>query len=320
MKKIILDCDPGHDDALAILLALSSPELKVEAITTVAGNQTLPKTSLNALKVLTAAGRTDIPVAAGMSRPLVRDLVVAPHVHGETGLDGTDLPEPAFKLDKRHAVDLIIEKVLNSPEKITVIPVGPLSNIGMALLKEPRVAENIERIVLMGGSIAEGNITPSAEFNIYVDPEAAKLVFESGIPITMVGLDVTHKALITYNDFQTIRAIGTPLAIMVAELLDFYAKFHDEVYGFGGVPLHDACAVAEVIKPGIITTKPMYVAVETQGALTAGRTVCDIWGVTGKPANVDVGIDIDVQAFKEMLFAALKSYTNQGLWGDDIVS
>ena len=294
--------------ALAMLLALSSPGLCVEAITTVAGNQKVDKTTANALKVLTVAGRTDITVAVGMSRPMVRDLIVATS-HGESGLDGPDLPEPAFAPDRRHAVDVIIEKVLQSPDKVTLIPVGPLTNIAMALIKEPRITGNIDRIVVMGGAIGQGNTTPAAEFNIYVDPEAAQVVFHAGIPVTMVGLDVTHKAIVTHEEFKKIRAMGRPpVATMIADILNYFTRYYDDFYGFGGVPIHDACAVAEVICPGIVTQKLMNVEVETTSELTRGQTVCDLLGISGRPANVHVGVDIDVPAFKELLFRGLTSY------------
>lgn len=308
MKRVIIDTDPGHDDALAILLALSSPELKVEAITTVAGNQTVDKTTANALKILTVAGRADIPVAAGMSRPLIRRLRVATS-HGETGLDGPDLPEPAFEPVAQHAVDLIIETLNKSSEKITLIPIGPLTNIAMVLIKEPAIKEKIERIVLMGGALGEGNTTPVAEFNIYVDPDAAQIVFHSGVPVTMVGLNVTHKAIVTHEEFKRIVAMGRPpVSTIIGDILSFYTRYYDDFYGFGGAPIHDACAVAEVICPGIIEQKLMYVDVETQSELTRGQTVCDVWGLMGRPANVSVGVDIDVPRFKELLFRGLTSY------------
>jgi purine nucleosidase len=306
---IILDVDPGHDDAVAILLAAASPAIDLLAVTCVAGNAPLANTQENARKVLTVAGVTDVPVAAGLDRPLVRPLVTAAHVHGQTGLDGPELPAPTVALDPRHAVDLIVETVTASARPLTLVPTGPLSNIAMALRRAPQLKERVERIVLMGGAIAEGNMTPSAEFNIYVDPEAAHIVFTSGIPITMVGLDVTHQALVGPAEVAAIRALGTPVATMTAGLLDYYARFHQDLYGWDGVPLHDPCCVAALIRPGLITTKAMDVQIETTSALTLGRTVCDVWGVTGRAPNADVGVAIDRQGFIDVLMDCLGRYS-----------
>jgi inosine-uridine nucleoside N-ribohydrolase len=305
---IILDVDPGHDDAVAMLMAVASPAIDVRAITCVAGNAPLRRTQENARKVLTVAGAVGIPVAAGLDGPLVRPLVTAPEVHGASGLDGPGLPAPAMELDPRHAVDLIVEMVMAAERPITLVPTGPLSNVAMALRREPRLRERLARIVLMGGAVAEGNTTPSAEFNIYVDPEAARVVFGAGIPLTMVGLDVTHKALVGPADKERIRALGTLVGRMVADLLDFYARHHRERYGWDAVPLHDPCCVAEVIRPGLIRTRPMNVQIETAGEFTVGRTVCDVWGVTRRPPNADVGVDIDRQAFLDILMDCLRRY------------
>jgi inosine-uridine nucleoside N-ribohydrolase len=305
---IILDVDPGHDDAMAILMAAASPAIDLLAITCVAGNAPLANTQENARKVLTVAGITGVPVAAGLDGPLVRPLVTAAAVHGTTGLDGPPLPAPAVELDPRHAVDLIIDLVTVCTREVTLVPTGPLSNIAMALRHAPRLKERVARIVLMGGAIAEGNVTPSAEFNIYVDPDAARIVFSSGIPITMVGLDVTHRALVGPEEKERIRALGTPVGLLVAGLLDFYGRHHRAHYGWNAVPLHDACCVAEVIRPGLITTRPMSVQIETVGELTLGRTVCDVWGVSGRNPNADVGVDIDRQGFLDVLMDCLKRY------------
>jgi len=306
---IILDVDPGHDDAVAMLLAAASSAIDLLAVTCVAGNAPLANTQENARKVLTVAGITNVPVAAGLDRPLVRPLVTAAHVHGQTGLDGPELLAPTVALDPRHAVDLIVETVAASARPLTLVPTGPLSNIAMALRRAPHLKERVERIVLMGGAIAEGNITPSAEFNIYVDPEAAHIVFTSGIPITMVGLDVTHQALVGPAEVAAIRALGTPVATMTAGLLDYYARFHQDLYGWDGVPLHDPCCVAALIRPGLITTKAMDVQIETTSALTLGRTVCDVWGVTGRAPNADVGVAIDRQGFIDVLMDCLGRYS-----------
>lgn len=305
---IILDVDPGHDDAVAILMAAASPAIDLLAVTCVAGNAPLANTQENARKVLTVAGITEVPVAAGLARPLLRPLVTAAHVHGASGLDGPHLTAPAMELDPRHAVDLIIELALAAPRPITLVPTGPLSNIALALRREPRLAQRVERIVLMGGAIAEGNITPSAEFNIYVDPDAAQIVFSSGIPILMVGLDVTHKALVGPAEQEQIRALGTPVGTLVADLLGFFSGHHRERYGWEGAPLHDPCCVAELIRPGLITIKPMDVQIETASPLTLGRTVCDVWGVTGRAPNADVGVDIDRQGFIEIMMECLQHF------------
>jgi len=306
---IILDVDPGHDDAVAILMAATSPAIELLAITCVAGNAPLANTEVNARKVLTMSGRSDVPVAAGLDRPLVRPLRTAAEVHGKSGLDGPELPPPAMELDPRHAVDLIVQTAGAATRPLTLVPTGPLSNIAMALRREPRLREHVERIVLMGGAVAQGNSTPSAEFNIYVDPEAAGVVFSAGIPITMVGLDVTHRALIGEPEKERIRALGTPVGRAVAGLLDFYGRHHRERYGWDAVPLHDPCCVAELIRPGLITTRPMNVQIETSSSLTRGRTVCDVWGVTGQPPNADVGVDIDRAGFVEVVMECLARYT-----------
>ncbi len=306
--SVILDVDPGHDDAVAILMAAASPAIDLLAVTCVAGNAPLERTQENARRVLTVGGITDVPVAAGLDGPLARPLVTAADVHGASGLDGPGLPEPAMELDPRHAVDLIVELAMAATRPITLVPTGPLSNVAMALRREPRLRERIERIVLMGGSIAEGNITPSAEFNIYVDPEAAHIVFTSGIPLTMVGLDVSHRARLGPEDTARIRALSTPVGRLVADLLEFFALFHRERYGWDDVPLHDPCCVAELIRPGLITTRPLCVDIETQSTLTRGRTVVDLWGVTGHAPNADVGVDIDRQGFIDVLMDCLRLY------------
>lgn len=305
---IILDVDPGHDDAVALLMAVASPAIDLLAVTCVAGNAPLANTQENARKVLTLAGAIDVPVAAGLDRPLVRPLRTAPNVHGASGLDGPKLLVPAMELDPRHAVDLIVEIASAASRPITLVPTGPLSNVAMALRRAPGLKDHIARIVLMGGAVGQGNTTPSAEFNMLVDPDAASIVFSSGIPITMVGLDVTHQALVGTADKERIRALGNPVARTVAELLDFFGRHHRERYGWDGSPLHDPCCVAEVIRPGLITTRPMYVQVETASPLTMGRTVCDVWGVTGQAPNADVGVGIDRQGFLEILLECLGRY------------
>lgn len=306
--SVVIDCDPGHDDAIALLLALASPEVEVRAVTTVAGNQTLGKTTRNARQILTVAGRTDVPVSAGLAEPILRDLRTAGFVHGESGLDGPDLPEPTTPLDDRHAVDAIADVVLGADGPVTLVPTGPLTNVGVAIRRYPALVDELERIVLMGGAYGEGNVTPAAEFNVLVDPEAAAIVFDAGVDVTMVGLDVTHAGRLAADRFDEFRAMGSDVGTLVADLLEFYAGFHREKYGWDGVPVHDACAVAEVVQPGIVEAEPMHVAVETSGDHTVGETVCDRWGATDADPNATVGLDIDAEAFHELLFEAIGSY------------
>jgi inosine-uridine nucleoside N-ribohydrolase len=286
---IVIDCDPGHDDAIAILLALASPEVELRGIVTVAGNQTVDKTTRNALKVLELAGRADIPVVRGANAPLKRPHRTAPHVHGESGLDGPDLPEPSAEPSVDDPADWLEAGVV-------LVPTGPLTNV--ARLVERGVS--VDRIVWMGGAIAEGNITPAAEFNAFVDPEAAAIVFASGVPITMVGLDVTHKALFTRAHADRLRGTGEA-GRTVAELSDFFQVFHERRYGFDGSPIHDAMAVAHVIDPTLLTTVRCNVEIETSSRFCDGRTVVDRWHVTSGPKNADVGIDVDAGRFLDML-------------------
>jgi pyrimidine-specific ribonucleoside hydrolase len=300
---IVIDCDPGHDDAIAILLALASPEVELRGITTVAGNQTLEKTTRNALKVLELAGRTDIPVAAGADAPLKRKLRVAANVHGESGLDGPDLPEPTTKPVGGHAADLLDTWL---EPGVVLVPTGPLTNVALLLEQHPEVKERLERIVWMGGAIAEGNVTPAAEFNAFVDPEAAAAVFGSGIPVTMIGLDITHKALFTRAHADRLRGTGRA-GRAVAELSDFFQRFHESRYGFDGSPIHDALAVAEVIDPSLVTRLECNVEIETASEYCDGRTVVDRWLVTDRPKNGRVGIDVDAERFLELLVERISS-------------
>ena len=290
---VILDCDPGHDDAIALLLALASPEIELVGVTTVHGNQTLDKTTDNALRVLALVGREDVPVAMGADRPLTRELHVAAHVHGESGLDGPALPEPASVPVAQHAVEFLAERV--TPETV-LVPIGPLTNVALALDRgvEPG------RIVLMGGAIAEGNMTPAAEFNIWADPEAAARVFGSGIDVTMIGLDVTHAALLTPPWAERFREAGR-VGTFVAELVEFFKRYHARTYGWDAAPIHDAVALAHAFRPGIVTTERMNVEIEVESELTRGRTVADRWHRTDRPANADVGVAIDADAFFELL-------------------
>jgi inosine-uridine nucleoside N-ribohydrolase len=302
---IIVDCDPGHDDAIALLLALASPEVELLGVTTVAGNQTLEKTTANALRVLEFVGRGDVPVAAGADRPLVREPFVAAYVHGESGLEGPELPPAEGRPVEAHAVSFLAERLAAAPAPVTLVPTGPLTNIALLLALHPDAAERIERIVLMGGSIAEGNVTPAAEFNVWADPEAAARVFASGLDVTMIGLDVTHRALMTRAHAERLRAAGRT-GRMVAELFDFFHRFHQETYGFDGSPIHDAVALAHAFRPGIVETVERHVAVECDSELCRGRTVVDLWRRTGHAPNAHVGVRIDADAFLTLLLERLE--------------
>ncbi len=303
---IILDCDPGHDDAIAILLALASPEVELLGITTVAGNTTLDNATTNALRVLELAGRTDIPVAAGADRPLSRDLVTAAHVHGESGLAGPELRAPSIRAVDESAIDLIAGLVLESADPVTLVPTGPLTNVARLLEERPDVGEELGRIVLMGGSMGLGNITPAAEFNIYVDPEAAAIVFDSGLDVTMIGLDVTHHALLTPDDARRLSGSGA-VGRFVAELLDYFTAHYRRIFGVDAAPIHDAAAVAHVIRPGMIETSRVNIEVETGSELNRGRTVVDRYSVTDRRPNAAVGLAIDSEAFARLLVTRLAS-------------
>jgi len=299
---ILLDCDPGHDDAIALLLALASPELELVGVTTVAGNQTLEKTTANAVRVLDFVGRDDVPVAAGAPAPLVREPYVAAYVHGETGLDGPDLPPPAREPLQQHAVDFLAEQIRARKGAVTLVPTGPLTNIALLLALHPDARP--ERIVLMGGAIAEGNVTPAAEFNIWADPEAAARVFASGIDLTMVGLDVTHKALFTSAHE---RRLEGRVGEMVRALLQFYGEFHRRQYGWDGSPIHDAVAVAHVARPDLLETIERGVKVDTGSELARGRTYVDVWRRTDWKPNAHVAVDIDSAGFLDLLVERLNA-------------
>jgi purine nucleosidase len=310
-RKIILDCDPGHDDAVAILLALASPEeIDLLAITCVAGNAPLVSTSLNALRVCELADRQDIPVYSGCARPMVRELVTAEEVHGSTGLDlpgGITLPNPKMTLQSGHAVDFVIKTLLKEPpDSITLCTLGPLTNIALALVQEPLVASRIREIVFMGGAaINPGNTTPAAEFNIYVDPHAANVVFHSGVRLTMMGLDVTHQVLVTAERKERIRKIGGRTSTAVAEILSFYCRFDLDRYGMEGGPLHDPCVIAHLIDDAIFTTRHVNVEVETDSSLTLGETVVDWWHMTDRTPNCHVGECANHERFFELLIERL---------------
>ena len=301
--QIIIDCDPGQDDAVALLLALGSPEeIELLAVTTVAGNVPLSRTSRNAQQILTLAGRSDIPVHAGCSRPILRPLETAEYVHGETGLNGAVLPEPAAPLAAGHAVDVIVAEIMRRPPgTVTLCPIGPLTNVALAIVKEPAIVARVKRIVLMGGAMELGNVTAAAEFNIFVDPHAARVVFESGAPLVMLGLDVTHKALVTDDRLTAIQAIGTPVATACAGLLDFFNRYDKERYQVPGAPLHDPCVIAYLLRPELFKGQVRRVEVETEGTHTSGRTVVDWWRRSERPANALVINDVDSDGFFALL-------------------
>jgi purine nucleosidase len=303
-RKIIIDTDPGQDDAVAILLALGSPkEIEVLGITAVAGNVPLELTQKNARMICELAGRPDIPVFAGSKNPLAKRLVTAEHVHGKTGLDGPTLPDPTMPLQEKHAVDFIIETLRTQPAgSVTLCPLGPLTNIASAFNQAPDIIEKVQEIVLMGGAYFEvGNITPAAEFNIYVDPEAAEIVFKAGAPITVMPLDVTHKALVTKARNDAFRDLGTPVGIAVAEMTDFFERYDKEKYGSEGAPLHDPTVIAYLIKPKLFTGRFINVEIETKSVLTRGMTVADWWRVTDREPNAMFMGDIDADGFFTLL-------------------
>ncbi|EEW26435.1 nucleoside hydrolase [Rhodobacter ferrooxidans] len=303
-RKIIIDTDPGQDDAVAILLALASPEaLEVLGITAVAGNVPLALTQKNARIICELAGKADVKVFAGCDAPLHRKLVTAEHVHGKTGLDGPQLAAPTMPLQAQHAVDFIIDTLRREPaHTVTLCPLGPLTNIATAFLRAPDIIARVQQIVLMGGAYFEvGNITPAAEFNIYVDPEAADIVFKSGVPLVVMPLDVTHKALTTRARIEAFRALGTEPGRMVAEWTDFFERFDMQKYGSEGAPLHDPCVIAYLLRPDLFTGRHINVEIETQSPLTLGMTVADWWGVTKRPANALFIGGIDADGFFELL-------------------
>lgn len=311
---IIIDCDPGHDDAMAILWALAAPQLELRAVTTVAGNQTIEKVTNNAIKVLTKAGRLDIPVAMGAKAPLIRKLVVGGEVvHGSSGLEGPVLPECGFAPSKLTALELLIQTLEEAKEKITLIPIGPLTNIATLLIVRPDLKEKIERLSIMGGGAYMGNWTPAAEYNIWADPEAAKVVFNAGLPIIMAGLDVTHKAYITREENEELRAQGNEISVFAAELIDYFSRYHYEVEGFPGCTMHDPTAVAALLYPEIFTGITCNVDVETTGELTTGMTVVDTIGYKEKifgekvEKNTTVLFGVDRPKYVKAFLEAMKA-------------
>ena len=307
-RPIIIDADPGQDDAVALLLALGSPgDFEVLGITTVAGNVPLALTEKNARKIVELSGRQDVSVYAGCARPMVKDLVTAEYVHGPTGLDGADLPEPVMPAGRRHAVDFIIDTVRTAVEPVTLCALGPLTNVAMAFVRAPDITDRLAGLVLMGGGLFEGgNVTPAAEFNIYVDPHAAHVVFTSGIDITMMPLDVTHKALTSPDRVAAFRALGSGPGEAVAGLLDFFDRYDMEKYGSEGAPLHDPCVPAYLIDPSLFSGRRCHVEIVTSGP-ASGMTMIDWWGVTGRPPNALVMGDIDADRFFALLLERIGS-------------
>ncbi|MFW6252722.1 MAG: nucleoside hydrolase [bacterium] len=299
---MIIDCDPGHDDMVAIMTAHAAADIDLLGITTVAGNQTGEKTFLNARRVLSLINAGGVPLARGSDRPLTRALQVAGDIHGESGLDGADLPAPREQVSSLHAIDLMAELIGKSDRPVTLVPTGPLTNIALFLRRYPELASGVSEIVLMGGGVVESNVTPAAEFNIYVDPEAADIVFNSGLPLTMVGLDVTNRAMLDLDDIAKLKTAGGPVSRIVGDLLAFFASTYESVFGIAGAPLHDALAVVVAAAPDIVSSRDLHVAIETKGDHTVGRTVVDVYGVTGKAPNASVALDVDTARFRSIMF------------------
>ena len=305
-RKILLDCDPGHDDAVAMMLAWGNPSIELLGVTTVGGNQTLDKVTRNALSVATVVGMHDVPIAAGCRLPLVRPVEIAPDVHGDSGLDGVELPEPAVQLDPRHGVDLIIETIMsNEPGTVTLVPTGPLTNIAMAARKEPRIVERVQEVVLMGGGYHVGNWSPVAEFNIKVDPEAAHIVFNGKWPIVMVGLDLTHQALATDEVAERIAAVPGSVSQFTLGLFTFFRKAYQDAQGFEFPPVHDPCTLAYLIDPTIVETVKVPVDVELNGSLTTGMTVADFRAPAPEDCHTKVATRLDAPRFWGLVVDAI---------------
>ncbi|HJD09086.1 MAG TPA: pyrimidine-specific ribonucleoside hydrolase RihA [Candidatus Ligilactobacillus faecavium] len=308
-EKIILDCDPGHDDALALTMAIASEQIELLGVTTSAGNQTSDKTLNNALRMLTLLGVTDVPVAGGNHRPLMRNLKIADYVHGETGLDGADLPEPAFEPVDQPAVELIADILRSQAEPITLVVTGPMTNIALFLRIHPELENKIKQIVFMGGAAGQGNVEPTTEFNMAVDPEAAKIVINEGIPLVMAGLNVTLKAQICSDDLEKIRKINNRVAQAITGQMEFYGKWYGQAeFGLAGTPVHDPCTIAYLLKPEIFETHTAYLDVETQGQLTAGETVVDFTGLMNQKPNAKILMDLDRQMFVDLIISLLHRF------------
>jgi purine nucleosidase len=303
-KPLIIDCDPGVDDAIALLLAFAAPQLQILGITTVAGNVPLSLTQKNAGKICEIARRVDLPIYAGCPRPMLRPLITAEYIHGVTGLDGANLPEPQMPIQPQHAVDFLIDTLMAAIEPITLATLGPLTNVAIALIKEPRIVPKVSQLVCMGGAIGRGNVTASAEFNIYVDPHAAQVVFTSGLPLTLIGLDVTHQVLTTAERLAAIRGLGTPVSQAAAALLTHYGAYEANRYGVTASPLHDPCVIAYLMAPHLFTSSPARVDVETISELTMGRTVVD-FQAGDRPFNAQVVQTLEVDDFYHLLIDSL---------------
>ena len=308
-EKIILDCDPGHDDAVAIMLAAINPKIDLLGITVVAGNQKLEKTVNNALKVCNHLN-LNVPVYSGMSRPMIREQLIADDIHGETGLDGPKFEELKIKAENKHAVNFIIDTLMNSDEKITLVPTGPLTNIGMAIRFEPKIIEKINRIVLMGGSYQLGNMTPAAEFNILADPDAAHIVFSSGVKLVMMGLDLTRQASATKEVVEKIKSLNNKASKLFVDLMEFFAASQKNVFGWTAPPVHDPTTIAYIIDPECIEVKPMFCEIELWSERSYGRTLCDYFGILKKKPNVDVAVKLDFDRFWNLVYENLKLYNN----------
>jgi purine nucleosidase len=303
-RRVIIDCDPGQDDAVALFLALASPdEIDLLGISTVAGNVPLELTQRNARMMCDIVGRQDVAVYAGCDRPLERDPITAEYIHGETGIDGIDVFEPETPLCEQHAVEFIVDTLRRADEaSITLVPTGPLTNVAAALREAPDALAAVREIVLMGGAMREsGNRSPSAEFNMLVDPEAADIVYRSGVPITTFGLDVTHRVLSTKPRVERIRSLGNPVAVATAGMLGFFHRYDTKKYGSDGAPLHDPCTVAYLLRPDLFATRPCNISVETQSSLTLGHTAVDFWYVTDRPRNANWAYEVDADGFYELL-------------------
>ena len=300
--SLLIDCDPGVDDAIALLLAFGSPELNLLGITTVGGNVPLVHTQTNARKICELAQVLDIPVSAGCDRPLVRSRVTtAEYVHGATGLGQLSFPAPTLPLRPQHGVDFLVDTLFNAPSPVHLATLGPLTNLAVALVKSPNIASHIQSLTVMGGAITHGNITPSAEFNFYCDPHAAQVVFEAGLPLTMIGLDVTHQAIATPDRLARIRAIGDPIGTTVAQLLEHYSLHDIQQYGFAGAPLHDPCVLAHLLKPELFQSRRCFVEIETQSDASLGRSIVDFYGVSGREPNATVVTAVDSDGFYDLL-------------------
>ena len=308
-EKIILDCDPGHDDAVAIMLAAINPKIELLGITVVAGNQKLEKTVNNALKVCNHLN-LNVPVYSGMSRPMIREQLIADDIHGETGLDGPKFEELKIKAEDKHAVNFIIDTLMNSDEKVTLVPTGPLTNIGMAIRFEPKIIEKINRIVLMGGSYQLGNMTPAAEFNILADPDAAHIVFSSGVKLVMMGLDLTRQASATKEVVEKIKSLNNKASKLFVDLMEFFAASQKNVFGWTAPPVHDPTTIAYIIDPECIEVKPMFCEIELWSERSYGRTLCDYFGILKKKPNVDVAVKLDFDRFWNLVYENLKLYNN----------